>query len=173
MLWLHLASYIFADFPPLGSGVFFGNIPFLVVTVNQPRFLSEIPQMPRCPLCDCLFYGACFFVLREHPCKRCSFFPFHKSASCHDGVAFIMRLRFCGPGPRAAGEHRLSQWASVCSERWKGMRWVLPSPRLWNKAPLSTESGHLGTRCLTSLNPLQSLVSENSSVWNAEIENRA
>lgn len=39
-----------------------GNCPFLVVVINQTRFSSGIPQMPLCPLFDCLVYGGCFII---------------------------------------------------------------------------------------------------------------
>lgn len=40
----------------------------------------------------------------ERPCQRCPSSPFHKSASCHDGVAFIIRLWFLqGLAPEQLG----------------------------------------------------------------------
>ncbi len=94
--------------------------------------------MLRCPLFDCVVYAGCFIMCCERPCQRCPSSPFHKSASCHDGVAFIIRLWFRRPGPWAAGEHWLSHSASRRGERWEDRRWVL-SPCLCDKAPLKPQ----------------------------------
>lgn len=100
---------------------------FRVAVINQPRSPSRIPRMLHCPLFDCRVYGGCFITGCECPCQRCPSSRFHKSASCHDGVAFIIRLWFCRPGPGAAGERWLSHSASRRGERWEGRRCVLSS----------------------------------------------
>lgn len=75
-------------------------------------FLSSIPRMPLCPPFDRLKFFFFFFLRRMFHHRRArplssppSLPPSHKSASCHDGVAFIMRLRFlwAWPAPSSWG----------------------------------------------------------------------
>lgn len=88
-------------------------------------FLSAIPRMPLCQPFDRLgfFHDGCFItgehVLSLVPPPSIPPFhpPSHKSASCHDGVAFIMRLRSLWAWP--AGGTRLVTLRPLSAQRWE------------------------------------------------------
>lgn len=95
--------------------------------------------MFHCPLFDCLVYGGCFIICYVRPCQRCPSSPFHKSPSCHDGVAFIIRLWFCRPG-------LVSSWGALVVAFSLPLQWKMGGqeksavlPCLCNKATLKLQ----------------------------------